>query len=169
MRDLLKLFLTFTKINLLSTSGPASAGLLHEEAVGVFMTEEEFVQAIGFSSALPGSDALQLAMFVGHSYGGIAGALVACAAAILPPTITMLGVVSVLQHFQKEAWMGGFIKGITPVITVLLSITAIKVLGKPDTRQLALLAGSALLLVGFKVPSTLVLLVMGLIGVYIYG
>ena len=65
MGQLWQLFLMFLKVNLLTTSGPASVGLLYEEAVGSLMTEEEFVQAVGFSSALPGSDALQLAMFVG--------------------------------------------------------------------------------------------------------
>jgi chromate transport protein ChrA len=68
MDTLLQLFWTFLKVNLLSTSGPASVGLLYHEAVGRFVTEAEFVQAVGFSSVLPGSDALQLAMYIG--YGG---------------------------------------------------------------------------------------------------
>jgi hypothetical protein len=51
MQKLLQLFWTFLKINLLTTSGPASAALLHAEAVGKFMTEEQFIEAVGFSSA----------------------------------------------------------------------------------------------------------------------
>ena len=45
MHKLLGLFLMFLKINLLTTSGPASVGLLHEEAVtdSRSVTEEEFV------------------------------------------------------------------------------------------------------------------------------
>jgi len=54
-----------SKLNLLTTSGPASVGLLYKEAVGKFMTETQFVEAVGFSQFLPGSDALQLAMFIG--------------------------------------------------------------------------------------------------------
>ncbi|MEK7323949.1 MAG: chromate transporter [Chloroflexota bacterium] len=53
------------KINLLSPSGPASLGILYEEAVGKFITEEHFVEAAAFSRFLPGSDALQLTVFVG--------------------------------------------------------------------------------------------------------
>ncbi len=41
------------------------------------MTESEFVEAVGFSSILPGSDALQLAMLVGYAAGGVPGALAA--------------------------------------------------------------------------------------------
>ena len=53
---LLHLFLIFIKVNLLSTSGPASVGLLYHEVVGNYVTESEFVQAVGLSSVLPGSD-----------------------------------------------------------------------------------------------------------------
>ena len=73
MEQLLTLFWVFLKINLLSTSGAASTGLLYNEAVGRFLTEDQFVQAVGLATLLPGSDALQLAMFVGYSVAGIAG------------------------------------------------------------------------------------------------
>ena len=95
MNQFLLLFWLFVKVNLLTTSGPASVGLLYKEAVGKLMTESQFVEAVGLSSALPGSDALQLAMFVGFAAGGIPGAIAALAGTILPPTILMLGVVSV--------------------------------------------------------------------------
>ena len=86
MNILLTLFLTFLKVNLLSTSGPASVGLLYHEAVGKFVSESQFVQAVGLSSVLPGSDALQLAMYIGYAVAGIPGGLVALLASILPPT-----------------------------------------------------------------------------------
>ncbi|HNK63835.1 MAG TPA: chromate transporter, partial [Anaerolineales bacterium] len=68
-----QLFLMFLKVNLLSPSGPASVGLLYKEAVGKIMSEEQFVEAVGFSNFLPGSEALKLAMFVGFAAGGIPG------------------------------------------------------------------------------------------------
>jgi len=61
---LLTLFLMFLEINLLIDSGPASVGLHHEEAVG-------------FGSALPGSETLQTAMFVGYSVSGSTASLAA--------------------------------------------------------------------------------------------
>ncbi|MCL7454223.1 MAG: chromate transporter [Anaerolineae bacterium] len=57
------------------------------------------MEAVGFSSVLPGSDALQLAMFVGHAAGGVPGALTALFGSILPPTLLMLGVVAVHYHY----------------------------------------------------------------------
>jgi len=90
------LFITFLKVNLLTTSGSASVGLLYSEAVGKLMSREEFVEAVGYCSVLPGSDALQLAVFVGYQVGGVAGAFVACLGAILPPTVIMLTIAAVL-------------------------------------------------------------------------
>ena len=171
MHKLLELFWTFLKINLLSTSGPASAGLLHAEAVGKFMTEEQFVEAVGFSSVLPGSDALQLAMFVGYHAGGFSGALVACIAAILPPTVIMLGISLILERIRGETWVRGFVRGLAPAVAVLLVTTAARVVGEAgwrDTWQWVLLAASALALVVLKAHPVMVVLGAGLIGILIY-
>src|SRR3972149_4595915 len=87
MSALLDLFWLFLRANLLTTSGPASVGLLFQETVGSLMTGAQFVGAVSFSSALPGSDALQLAMFIGYSVARTPGALVALIGTILSPTV----------------------------------------------------------------------------------
>jgi len=88
------------------------------------LTESEFVEAVGFSSVLPGSDALQLAMFVGYSAGGVPGALAALLGSILPPTVLMLGIISVLQRIRGEAWVGNFVQGLAPAVAVLMVLVA---------------------------------------------
>jgi chromate transporter len=93
MQELLEILWIFLKVNLLSTSGPASIGLLYQETVEKMITESEFVQAVGFSSVLPGSDAIQLAMYIGYAAAGIPGGLVAMIGSILPPFLLILGAV----------------------------------------------------------------------------
>ncbi|HEX2979608.1 MAG TPA: chromate transporter [Anaerolineaceae bacterium] len=162
-----QLFLMFIKINLLTTSGPASVGLLYKEAVGTIMTESDFVEAVGFSSVLPGSDALQLAMFVGYSAGGIPGALIAVAGSILPPTILMMTIVTVLQRVRGEAWVGNFVSGLTPAVAVLMAVVAwnlVKGNGQISPFTLIVGAGSLIALL-LKAPAPLVLLGAGLLGV----
>jgi chromate transporter len=170
--NLLQLFWTFIKINLLSTSGPASVGLLYKEAVGKFMTEAQFIQAVGISSFLPGSDALQLAMFVGYSANGIPGALVALLGSILPPTLLMFGVVAVLHRLRREAWVSRFVSGLTPAVAVLMLFVAWKVLvgGSSDgfNWQTALIAGGSFLALILDAPAPLVLLTAGLLGMFIF-
>jgi len=169
--NLLYLFWTFIKINLLSTSGPASVGLLYKEAVGKFMTEPQFIQAVGISSFLPGSDALQLAMFVGYSAGGIPGALVALLGSILPPTILMFGVVAILHRLRREAWVSRFVSGLTPAVAVLMLFVAWKVFSGAndgfDWQTILIAIGSFIALV-FDAPAPLVLLIAGLLGIVVF-
>lgn len=170
--SLLQLFWTFIKINLLSTSGPASVGLLYKEAVGKFMTEGQFIQAVGISSLLPGSDALQLAMFVGYSAEGVSGALVALLGSILPPTVLMFGVVAVLHRLRREAWVSRFVEGLTPAVAVLMLFVAWKVLaGGSDAQvhwQTAAIAVASFVALILDAPAPLVLLAAGLLGIFIF-
>lgn len=168
LAELLKLFWIFIKVNLLTTSGPASVGLLYQEAVGKLLTESEFVEAVGFSSVLPGSDALQLAMFVGYAAGGIPGALAALLGSVLPPTLLMLVIVSVLQRLRGEAWVGNFVQGLAPAVAVLMVLVAWDVFrGEGGGRWDVAIGIAAVSLVAYliKIPSPLVLLAAGIAGV----
>jgi chromate transporter len=167
----LSLFWIFIKINLLTTSGPASVGLLYEEAVGKLMTEGQFVEAVGFSSALPGSDALQLAMFVGYAAGGVPGALAALFGSILPPTLLMLGIVSILQRLRGEAWVGNFVRGLTPAVAVLMVLVAWQIF-RGDMNGASwttvVIAGISLVALLLKAPPPLVLLGAGILGIIFF-
>jgi chromate transporter len=165
---LLNLFLIFLKVNLLSTSGPASVGLLYHEMVGKYVTEGQFVQAVGFSSVLPGSDALQLAMYLGYAVGGVPGGLVALLASILPPTVIILGVTMILHRLRREAWISSFIEGLTPAISVLMLFTAWKIFQKGGSNGWEAWAIGLVSMAGMlskKVPERILIVIAGLIGI----
>jgi len=163
----LKLFWMFLKINLLSTSGPSSIGLLFKESVGTIMTETQFVEAVGFSNLLPGSEALKLAMFVGFSAGGLPGTVAALLGSILPPTVMMLSVVSILHRFESEIWLQNFVSGLSPAVAVVMAFVAWKLFRseKNLSWQVILIAIASLLGFLFSVPSPIVLVGAGLLGV----
>jgi chromate transporter len=168
----LRLLWMFLKVNLLSPSGPASVGLLYKEAVGRIMSEERFVEAVGFSNVLPGSEALKLAMFVGFAAGGVPGVFTALLGAVLPPTVMMFAVAAILQQFQQEDWLQGFVKGMSPAIAALIIMVAWELFHvgqtkKIDRRTLFIAALSAIAL-WFEVPSPLVLLGAGIFGVFLF-
>jgi chromate transporter len=172
VHQLLTLFWVFLKINLLSTSGAASTGLLYNEAVGHFLTEDQFVQAVGLATLLPGSDALQLAMFVGYTVDGVAGGIVSLFAAILPPTVLMFALVSVLHRIQREAWLSRFVEGLTPAVAVLILTVSWKVLksgtgGDFDWIIIAV-GGGSLIAYLFEIPAPFVILVAGIIGAFAF-
>ena len=169
----LNLLWMFLKVNILSPSGPASIGLLYKEAVGKIMTEAQFVEAVGFSNVLPGSEALKLAMFVGFAAGGVPGVFTALLGAILPPTVMMLVVAAVLQQFQQEQWLDGFVAGLSPAVAALIIVVAWELFRastrKKIDRRAVLIAVLSAIAFWFEVPSPLVLLGAGVLGVFIYG
>jgi chromate transporter len=169
--QLLELFWIFLKVNLLSTSGPASVGLLYHEVVGTLVTESQFVQAVGLSSVLPGSDALQLAMYIGYAVAGIPGGFIALIASILPPTVIILGVTMILHRVRREAWVSNFVDGLAPAISVLMLFTAWKIFQKGGATgwegwAIALVSLIAML---YKIPERLVVVVMAIVGVLYFS
>jgi chromate transporter len=169
-----RLLWMFLKVNLLSPSGPASIGLLYKEAVSkALMTETQFVEAVGFSNVLPGSEALKLAMFVGFAAGGIPGVLTALLGAILPPTVMMLVVSAILQRFQHSNWIDGFVAGMSPAVAALIVVVAWELFratsSKTIDRRTILIAALSAVAFWFELPSPLVLLGAGLLGVLLYG
>ncbi len=166
----LKLFWMFLKINLLTSSGPASVGLLYKDAVGHIMTEEQFVEAVGFSNVLPGSEALKLAMFVGFAAGQLAGTLAALLGSTLPPTVSMFLVTVAVQNFENKPWMNGFVGGMVPAVAMLIAVAAWRLFrGSKGIRRRPMLIGAlslaALLL---HAPTPLVLLGAGLLGIFLF-
>lgn len=168
----LKLFWMFLKVNLLSPSGPASIGLLYDEAAGKLMSEERFVEAVGFSNVLPGSEALKLAMFVGHAAAGIPGVLAALLGAILPPTVMMLVVAAILQQFQNEQWLGRFVGGMSPAVAALMVLVGWELFragsGKKIKIRSLVIAMLAALALWFDIPAPIVLAGAGILGVILF-
>lgn len=168
----LSLLWMFLKVNVLSPSGPASVGLLYKEAVGKIMTEAQFVEAVGFSNILPGSEALKLAMFVGFAAGGIPGVMTALLGSILPPTLLMLIVASLLEQFQQEEWLQGFVSGMSPAVAALIVVVAWEIFRSTSKRVLSprilLIAALSAIAFWFDIPSPLVLLGAGILGVLLF-
>ncbi|HNQ94325.1 MAG TPA: chromate transporter [Anaerolineales bacterium] len=168
-----RLLWMFLKVNILSPSGPASIGFLYDEAVGKLMTEERFVEAVGFSNVLPGSEALKLAMFVGFAAGGIPGVFAALLGAILPPTVLMLIVASLLQRFQGEDWLASFVAGMSPAVAALIVVVGWELFRagsrKKIDRRVILIALLSAVAFWFEIPSPFVLLGAGVLGVILFG
>jgi len=167
-----RLFWIFLKVNLLTTAGPTSVGLLYKETVGTILTEAQFVEAVGFSNLVPGSEALKLAMFIGYASGGIAGMLAALLGAIIPPTVIMLTVASILIRYQAQEWMKDLIKGITPAVGVLLALIAWQLFRTSNPKTIkwrsVLIAVLSFVALYLGVPPQYVLIGAGVLGVILY-
>ncbi|MBI1219939.1 MAG: chromate transporter [Rhodobacteraceae bacterium] len=92
----LRLLLVFTRIGLTSFGGGLS-GLFFRAFVQDYkwMTEEEFLNGLAISQALPGVNIKNMAIWIGYHLGGFPGAVVGFFGIIGPPAvfIVFLGVV----------------------------------------------------------------------------
>ncbi len=146
-------------------------GLLHKEAVGKLITQEQFIQAVSFSSVLPGSEAEKLAMFIGLRVAGLPGALMALLGASLPPTVMMLGVVIVLHRLRREEWVKRFVNGLMPAVAVLMVYVAYMLLtsnGSPLLWQVLVVAAVSLVAFLYNVPPPVVLVAAGIFGIFFF-
>jgi len=173
LRAWFRLFWIFLKVNLLTTAGPTSIGLLYKETVGKIMTEAQFVEAVGFSNLVPGSEALKLAMFIGYSAGGVAGMLAALLGAIIPPTVIMLTVASILIRFQGQDWMKHLVKGITPAVAVLMALVSWQLFRASNPKSIkwqpALLVVLSFVALYIGILPQYVLVGAGILGVILFG
>jgi chromate transporter len=167
-----RLLWMFLKVNLLSPSGPASIGLLYDEAVGKIMTEAQFVEAVGFSNVLPGSEALKLAMFVGYAAGGVPGIVAALLGAVLPPTVMMLILSVILEQVQHEDWLKKFVGGMSPSVAALMIVVAWELFRASNPKKVGkrvlLIAALSFAALYMDVPAPFVLIGAGMLGVILF-
>jgi chromate transport protein ChrA len=90
---------------------------------------------------------------------------------ILPPTLVMLGIVTILQRLRGEAWVGNFVSGLTPAVAVLMVLVAWQIFrGDESVRGMGTLIIAAISLVALllKAPAPLVLLGAGVLGIVFF-
>lgn len=162
---LLKLFLTFLKINCLSPSGPASIGLTQKIVVPDLITQEQFVQSVSISVSIPGSDAIQMAYQIGYQVHGVSGAIVSILGALLP-TILIITLILLGLRWVSPEILKAFFKGLAPAMAVFLIFTAITLFPKPINVFTFVVAFGAMVMIALKVPVSIILIVFGLIGIY---
>jgi chromate transport protein ChrA len=83
----------------------------------------------------------------------------------------MLAVVSILQRLRGEAWIGNFVRGLTPAVAVLMVLVAWQVFqGENGSMGMATLLITAISLVALllKVPPPFVLLGAGILGIIFF-
>lgn len=96
-----RLFLIFTRISLTSFGGGLSGWLLREFVTDRgWISEEEFLNGLSISQALPGVNVKNMAIWIGYRLCGLPGAVVAVAGIILPAAV---GIILLASGFDMIA------------------------------------------------------------------
>ena len=121
----LELFLGFLRVGCFAFGGAYGAIPLIREVVVSYgwLTEEELTYMIAVSESTPGPIMVNLATYVGSSQAGLAGAVLATLAVVLPSFIIILLVTAILKTVIKNKYAQAVLGGLKPCIAgIILSI-----------------------------------------------
>jgi chromate transporter len=121
--DLINLIVGFFLANVLGYGGgPASIPLMYQEIVNHYRwtTDREFSNILALGNALPGPIATKIAAFVGYDVSGLAGALAALAATVVPSAAALIVLLKALQRFRRSDAVKGMTLLVQPVIAVMM-------------------------------------------------
>jgi chromate transporter len=162
-RELLALW---WRIGWLSFGGPAAqVALMHAELVErrQLVDEPRFLAALGFCNALPGPEAMPLAVWLGWRQRGVAGGLAAGALFILPGALVMAALALAYAAWGALPALGAVVAGLALAVLVLVA-EALWRLGRRVLRSPVLLglAVVALVLLGARLLPFPLLLALGM-------
>ena len=134
-----------------------------------WLTEEQFLEAIAASSALPGPIAVKMSVLVGSQVGGIPGAVAALLGVTVPAITLMTLLTGALMQFRSAPAVSGAMRAVQPAVIGLLAWTVVS-LAPDGIRSLsgALIAGGALAALALKVhPAAVIVAAMAIGAVFL--
>jgi chromate transporter len=167
--SLVDLGLYFLKVGAFTIGGGLTMiAFIQDQVVGQFgwLTPREFVDGLALGQLTPGP-VLMIAAYVGYKLVGVAGAVVAAAAAFLPSFVIMLAILPVLDRVRKLAWVTAAMKGMGPAVIGVLAVSLIRLspAAVPDPVALALLIGTVVAALAFRVGAFKLMIGGALLGV----
>ncbi len=159
----------FGRIGLLSFGGPAAQiALMHRVIVDErkWLSEEQFLSALGFCMLLPGPEAMQLATFAGWRLHGVKGGLIAGLLFVLPGAALVLVLAALYAALGNVPVMAALFLGIKAAVLIIVVEALLRIAGRALKRPahwlLAALAFVAFFF--FSVPFPMVIAAAAVIG-----
>ncbi len=124
------LFRTFLRIGLLSFGGPAAQiALMHRTLVDEkrWLTERQFLDALGFCMLLPGPEAMQLATYAGWRLRGLGGGLVAGLLFVGPGALVIFALALVYVVYGAVPLVQVLFAGVKAAVLVIVLDALMKV------------------------------------------
>lgn len=111
--------------------------LIQKEAVERYqwLSQEEFANTIAIVNSLPAPIATKLAGMIGYRVKGWRGSLAACLGAVLPTALIVIFLGSVLAHYAELPALQAMLKGVRPVVVVLLLQSAFQMGKSAFTKE----------------------------------
>jgi chromate transporter len=166
------LFLFFLKSSLfVFGSGLAIVPFLHGGVVQEhhWLTETQFLDAVAVAMITPGPVVITVA-FIGYLVSGSAGACAAALGVFLPVYLFVVVLGPFYKRFSQNVQVRSFVQGVTAAATGAIA-GAVVVLAKhsiQDYWTAGIAVATFLILLKWKIPEPIIIVVAGLLGVVIH-
>ena len=129
LRTLFKVFFKISAVTL--GGGLAMLPLMSDEFVEKrkYLSEEEMVDIVAVVQSLPGIIAVNMGVLIGYRTAGIAGAMVAAVAVVLPPFVAILVMAGCFRSLYGSETVDHIFLGVRAAVCALILLAVIK-LGK---------------------------------------
>ena len=121
------LLIGFLKVGMFAFGGAYGAIPLIRDVVLSYgwISDEMLTYMIAVSESTPGPIMVNLATYVGGSQAGLAGALIATAAVVLPSFVIILLIMILLKKLLKNPYVQAVLRGVKPCIIGIILATGI--------------------------------------------
>ena len=146
---LLKLFLTFAKVGVMTFGGGyAMLPILQREVVenNGWATDEELADYFAIGQCTPGVIAVNTATFIGQKHAGTLGAICATLGVVFPSVVIISLLAGVIQAFSDLAVVKNAFGGIRVCVCVLIFNSVLKLWKAAVTDKITLAIFAAVLL-----------------------
>lgn len=123
------LFLEFLKIGLFTIGGGlAMIPQLQHVVVNEkgWLEEDEMIDCIAVSQALPGIVAINMATYIGTKMRGVKGAIAATIGVVMPSLVIIILAVTVLECINDNVYVQGAFTGIKAAVCGLILVTVVR-------------------------------------------
>ncbi|MBV9227961.1 MAG: chromate transporter [Chloroflexi bacterium] len=162
-------FLVFLKATLLSTGGPGSIPILHQDIISNgWANEIQFGQAISIGQFSPGPTGLWV-ISLGYFTYGFWGAIFALVAVTLPPLLVLVVAVG-YKRIENQEWVSSMMRGISLAVIGMSLTVAWSINNRPgvDWRSWLISAVALGLAASRRVHILIILALAGAMGYLIY-
>jgi chromate transporter len=153
----------FLKIGTLGFGGPAAHVAMMRDEIVVrreWVDEQEFVDALGATSVLPGPGSTQMAIYLARRRAGWPGLVVGGTCFILPAMCIVLVLAWAYVDYGTTDVGRGLLYGITPVVIGIVA-DAVLGLGRIAITRVHLALLASLAVVGFALDVNVLVLLLG--------
>jgi len=102
-----------------------------------WLTDKDTLNLVSIAQSMPGVVAVNASIILGYRMAGLAGALTALAATILPPLITLSAISCAYSWFASNPYVRYALKGMQCGATALIVNVAIDLLQKQVKKKIA--------------------------------